>query len=215
MLSISVIIPNPYDIDFIITKDSNNMKKNMNTLNSLDSYTENDNSLWLSSIYEIWETKDIFYDINTRINNLDKDIKDIKDIKNIKNIKEGIRILRHRKTLGDSISKIVCDHFQMMLDTLETPFFYKKQEIYENLAEKITQLQIDIERIQLDIENEIISYENVIKKIELIDIEKNLIITEINLLKTIKTNNYHIKILNALMKGVYNELSKLLTVFHK
>ena len=108
----------------------------------------------------------------------------------------------------------------MILDTREREFFYKKdllkknKEMHENLSEKITQLQIDIEMLQLDVENRIVTYENAIDKIELIDIQKNLIISQINLLKTMGSSDYDIKILIAYMKGVYNELSKLLTIFH-
>lgn len=210
MLSISVIIPDPYELsanynDNAVRKN-NHLKKKSNSTG-----VEKDDSLWLSTIYEIWETKDIFYDINMRINNFNS--------LDVKNIKEGIRILGERKT-GDTMSKIICDHFQMILDTREREFFYKKdllkknKEMHENLSEKITQLQIDIEMLQLDVENRIVTYENAIDKIELIDIQKNLIISQINLLKTMGSSDYDIKILIAYMKGVYNELSKLLTIFH-
>lgn len=209
MLSLSVIIP---DISNIIKKDFIPLKKT-----NIESF-ENDDSIWLSSIYEIWETKDIFHDINMRINN-----NNIFKTNNIKNIREGIRILRERKSLGlgdkgDNMCNMVCDHFEIILDSQERMIFYdfnKIYEIHENLAEKITQLQINIEILQLDAESGLITYEDVMKKVELIDIEKKLIMNEINLLKNMGASEYDIAILMKFMKGVYRELSNLLKIFHK
>jgi hypothetical protein len=214
MLTISVIIPDPSDKNFVIKNSSylRSLRKD-NSFYTNDTNDKNDkndkndtninDSLWLSSIYEIWETKDIFYDINTRINNFNS-----LDI-----IREGIRIIRDK---GDTTSKMVCDHFQMILELQETKkqLLKKMEKMHETISEKIIQLQIDIENLCVDIEDGIITHENVIKKIELIDIEKNLITNEINILKNMGASEYDIKILTSFMKGVYNELSKLLTIFH-
>lgn len=208
MLTISVIIPDPSDKNFVIKNSSylRSLRKD-NSFYTNDKNDKNDtninDSLWLSSIYEIWETKDIFYDINTRINNFNS-----LDI-----IREGIRIIRDK---GDTTSKMVCDHFQMILELQETKkqLLKKMEKMHETISEKIIQLQIDIENLCVDIEDGIITHENVIKKIELIDIEKNLITNEINILKNMGASEYDIKILTSFMKGVYNELSKLLTIFH-
>lgn len=216
MLSLSVIIP---DISNIINKDFIPLKKT--NIEAFENF-ENDDSIWLSSIYEIWETKDIFHDINMRIN-MRINNNNISKTNNIRNIREGIRILRERKSLGlgdkgDNMCNMVCDHFEIILDSQERMIFYdfnKIYEIHENLSEKITQLQINIEILQLDAESGLITYEDVMKKVELIDIEKKLIMNEINLLKNMGASEYHITILMKFMKGVYRELSNLLKIFHK
>ena len=140
MLSISVIIPDPYELsanynDNAVRKN-NHLKKKSNSTG-----VEKDDSLWLSTIYEIWETKDIFYDINMRINNFNSlDVKNIKegsiDAQNVATIKQLIEngkqdidfSLKRKKEVIEALSELPSDP-----ELAEKIVFYLYKKLYKKI----------------------------------------------------------------------------------
>lgn len=82
-ISISVVIPSD---DMLISREL--------YLYGGETPLKNDNSLWMSVVYDLWGVSETILHIKEQIGNLDTDTENIENI--ISNIKEGIKIVKEK-----------------------------------------------------------------------------------------------------------------------
>lgn len=159
--------------------------------------SKDDSSLWSCVVYEFWSMSDILDDLYDRINNMTKDNYETtfrhvyEGSQFISDSHECNQLMRYLKNRGDIIFKY------------EEKIVKRREEI----ADKIIQLQIDIENSQIYIEEGI--KEGIISMSE-INRRKLHINNELKSFEQSGARNEDMKILGKLLKGVNSEIETLI-----
>jgi hypothetical protein len=169
--------------------------------------TKEDILLWECAVYEFWDVSDIFNDLFDRIHKMKENNYDT----TIRYVFEGIRAIRDKEKNCETVCKEIISHLKIRETLLknETKLIEKREEI----ADKIIQLQIDIETSQLLLEEGV--KEGTIISLHEINMRKIDITKEMKRFEQSGANNEDMKILGKLLKGVSLELETLLKMMRR
>lgn len=161
---------------------------------------EEDNSMWITVIYEMWGIVEINNDLSNRINMLE--LTPLNKVDNsIINIKEGMRILSYRLEINPYfrgfMATLIYNNLDIMLKFREITIAKKRKEIDEkkdHLIERMEKFRQDLESRQV--------------KAEHIDKEKKEITKETSYIRKMGADNDCLRQIGRVMKIVYSQISK-------
>lgn len=195
--NMSVAIPS-----IIVPSDEMLINKERSVIYGGVSPIEEDNSTWLTVIYQFWHIHWVEKDITERLNKLE--MTSLDEVDNaILNIKEGMRILVERLNVSpyynEIIKEMIPENHRIVLSFKEIQIYKKRNEIDEKKKKLIKRM----EKFRQDLETHQV-------KAEEIDKEKKEIQKETSEIKKMGAEKDCMRQIGKDMKKVYREISKLL-----
>lgn len=157
---------------------------------------ENDNSTWITVVYELWGITSIENDLQDRIGKLDLIALD-EAAKSVINIEEGIRIFEERLNTNPYLCRYMKKTY---VDNIAYPLKFKKIQIEmkrKYIDAKKEQLINRMEKFRQDLETrQVIG--------EMIDKEKKEINKEMSDIRKMGADREYLRQIGRVMKTVYN-----------
>lgn len=163
---------------------------------------EEDNSKWMTVVYQFWHVHWVVKDITDRLDKLE--LTPLDEVENeISNIKEGMSILVEQLAVStcynEMMKRLIVENHQFILAFREAQIAKKRKEI----EEKKEQLIKRMEKFRQDLETQQV-------KTEEIDKEKKEIQKDISDIRNMGSEKECLRQIGKILKTVYNEISKFI-----